>query len=171
MLRSSTREALTRTWKASLNFELLSLYTSRGDGTLLGPVQFGAPMSGICASDFNNDGAIDLAGVKSAVGAGVLMNSNGTFVKLQVSPSNPLFGETVVLEVQVTASFRFSGTLSGSVGFYDNGTQSASSGLSSGMATVNTAALSKGKHTLTAHYSGNTNFNPHTSNPITITVQ
>ncbi len=128
-------------------------------------------MSGICASDFNNDGAIDLAGVKSAVGAGVLMNSNGTFVKLQVSPSNPLFGETVVLEVQVTASFRFSGTLSGSVGFYDNGTQSASSGLSSGMATVNTAALSKGKHTLTAHYSGNTNFNPHTSNPITITVQ
>ena len=69
---------------------LISLFTSKGDGTLLPEVQFGsggifpAGINGnaLATADFNNDGAVDIVGNISGVGAGVLMNSNGTKVVL-----------------------------------------------------------------------------------------
>ena len=106
---------------------LLSLFTSKGDGTLLPEVCFGsggiAPAgingNALALADFNNDGAVDIVGNISGVGAGVLMSSNGTKVVLGSSSGTSHQGQAVTFTTTVSASFRFGGTLGGSVSFYD----------------------------------------------------
>ena len=92
---------------------LISLFTSKGDGTLLPEVQFGsggispAGINGnaLATADFNNDGAVDIVGNISGVGAGVLMNSNGTKVVLGSSSGTSHQGQAVTFTTTVSASF------------------------------------------------------------------
>jgi hypothetical protein len=62
-------------------------------------------------------------------------------------------------------------TPTGTVTFLDSGVSFGSGTLNgSGVATFTTSSLSAGLHTLTANYSGDTNFSPGSSTPITHTV-
>jgi hypothetical protein len=150
---------------------LASLFTSKGDGTLLPEVRFGSgAIAVVAAADFNNDGAVDLVGNIGGLGAGVLMNSNGTKVVLGNSSSTSHQGQAVTLTTTVSASFRFGGNLSGSVTFYDGNTVLGTKTLAGGVATLTTSSLALGSHTIRSVYSGNTNYNKHASNTVSEVV-
>jgi hypothetical protein len=59
----------------------------------------------------------------------------------------------------------------GSIGFYDGGSQLGIETLSSGPATYSTSTLSVGVHTITAVYSGDSNYQPATSSNLSETVK
>ncbi len=154
------------------HYSLLSLYTSRGDGTMLAPIQFGGGDAwNFTAADFNHDGAIDLAANVSQLGEVVFMNSNGTSVVLQTSAGTVHLGQAVSFKASVTASFRFSGALFGNVSFYNDGVLMGTTALSHGVAQLTTSALTVGTHSITAIFEGNASYNRHGSNAISEVVQ
>jgi hypothetical protein len=71
-----------------------------------------------------------------------------------VNPSN--FGQFVTFTATVKP--QFSGTLTGSVTFYDGTTALKTAYLSGGVAKFTTSTLTVGSHTITATYNGSTNF-------------
>ncbi len=79
-------------------------------------------------------------------------------------------GQSVTLTAQVASTT--SGTPSGSVNFFDNGMLLNAATLTGGTATYTTASLASGiTHTITATYSGDTNFTSSSStSSITVTV-
>ena len=89
-----------------------------------------------------------------------------------VSSSNPsIFGQKITFTVKVFAASPSSGTPSGNVTFTIDGVAKAPITLSSGKATLSTNALSVGNHTITAQYSGNSNFTGSTSTSLKQSVQ
>jgi hypothetical protein len=70
------------------------------------------------------------------------------------NPSN--FGQSVTFTASVTP--QFSGTVKGSVTFYDGATALKTVGLSGGVAKFATSALTLGAHTITATYNGSASF-------------
>jgi hypothetical protein len=154
------------------HYAQLSLYTSKGDGTLLAPIQFGSgDMWKLTAADFNRDGAVDLAGNVDGLGEGILMNSNGTSVVLATSAATVKAGQAVTFTATVTASFRFSGALNGNVSFYRDNVLLGTIALSGGVAHWTTSTLTAGTHQITAVYLGNASYNAHGSNAIVELVQ
>ncbi len=90
-----------------------------------------------------------------------LATKAATATTLAVSASTPLAGvDPVTLTATVTVSAPASGTLTGSVDFYDTttGQDLGSAALVGGVAALNTSPLTAGGHTLTATYSGDSNF-------------
>jgi hypothetical protein len=85
------------------------------------------------------------------------------------SSMNPsLASSPVTFTASVTATV---GTPTGSVTFFDGSTQLGSAALSTGSASFTTSALASGSHTITAVYSGDTNFATLTSAILTQTVE
>ncbi len=75
------------------------------------------------------------------------------------SSSNPSkFGETVTFTATVTVNPPASGTPTGSVDFKDGATLLSTVSLTAGSASYSTNTLSVGTHTITADYSGDTNY-------------
>jgi hypothetical protein len=70
------------------------------------------------------------------------------------NPSN--FGQSVTFTATVTP--QFSGTVKGSVTFYDGATVLKTVALSGGVAKFTTSTLASGAHSVTATYNGNANF-------------
>jgi hypothetical protein len=77
-----------------------------------------------------------------------------TALTSSVNPSN--FGQSVTFTASVTP--QFSGTVKGSVTFYDGTTALKTVALSGGVAKFTTSALTSGAHSITATYNGSTNF-------------
>jgi len=71
-----------------------------------------------------------------------------------VNPSN--FGQSVTFTATVNP--QFSGTVTGSVTFYDGTTALKIAYLSGAVAKFTTSTLTVGSHTITATYNGSTNF-------------
>ncbi len=107
-------------------------------------------------------------------GSGTLSNYsvtlvNGTLTVNQASTTtvltfsaNPVAsGASVTMTATVSSS---NGTPTGTVSFYDGGTLLGTGTVSSGVATFSTSSLSTGTHTITATYSGDTNFSTSTTN-------
>ncbi len=93
-----------------------------------------------------------------------------TTTTVTASPANPVtIGTTVTLTASVSAS---SGTPTGTVTFYANGTQLGTGTLSSGKATYKwtTTGKSAGTYTIDAVYAGTTGFNGSTSSNISVTL-
>jgi len=88
-----------------------------------------------------------------------------TSVTSSINPS--VFGQSITFKATISGS---GFTPTGSVTFYDGSTSLGSGTLSSGQATFSTAAESVGSHSITAHYSGDSNFNAITSSALTQTV-
>jgi DNA-binding beta-propeller fold protein YncE len=81
----------------------------------------------------------------------------GTTTTLAVSSASVTPGQSVTLTAQVASAT--TGTPTGTVDFYDGTTMIGSRTLTAGAASLNTTALSAGAtHTITAAYSGDTNF-------------
>jgi Glycoside hydrolase family 44/Bacterial Ig-like domain (group 3) len=113
-----------------------------------------------------NFAASTSAVIAITVSASAKVNTN---TSLSISTAQITAGSAVTLTAQVAATSG-TGTPSGTISFLDSGTTVASATLSNGSAQVNVASLTVGPHTLTATYSGDTNFNSSTSSAMTITV-
>jgi hypothetical protein len=62
-------------------------------------------------------------------------------------------------------------TATGTVTFYNNGSTALGSGsVSGGVATFSSSTLAVGSYSITAYYSGDSNYNPNTSSPLSLTV-
>jgi len=88
-----------------------------------------------------------------------------TTVKSSANPS--AFGQNVTFTATVTIKNPGSGTLAGTVLFYDGSNQIGSGTLNgSGQATYSTSSLAVGTHSITAVYQGATDFGTSTSSAI-----
>ena len=88
--------------------------------------------------------------------------STTTTVSASANPS--AYGQNIALTAQVAAVAPGSGTPTGSVTFFDNGTELGELGLNAGGAAIYmTSSLALGNHSITASYSGDSNFIASTS--------
>jgi hypothetical protein len=158
----------------------LSVLLGNGDGTFQAAVNYAVgtassnPRS-IAVGDFNSDGKPDLAVANyKDNNVSVLLNTTGlvkatTSTMLAASPNPSVFGQSVTFTAAVTSSA--AGVPTGTVTFQDGATPLGTGTVNgSGQATLTTAALSAGAHTITAAYSGDTNFAASTSSAVAQTV-
>ena len=143
-----------------------ALLLGNGDGTFQSPLTLGASGWGIAVGDFNGDGRPDLA-VGGVSGVPVLLNISSFSTATSItSSSNPsVFGQSVTFTA--TATHKGPGTPTGSVTFYDAGKIRIGSGqVSNNTAKLTIRSLSVGNHSITAAYSGDSNFTGSTSSPL-----
>ncbi len=101
----------------------------------------------------------------------ILLNTAGTFITTTSSPNPSAPGQSVTFTAKIKGSINTTITPSGSVTFYDGSTSLGKVTMTAGSANLSTSTLSVGSHTITASYSGDTNFVPHTGAPLTQSVQ
>ncbi len=116
----------------------------------------------LVAGDFNGDGAIDLA-IGNDSNLVILLNNRGTKIPLSSSLNPSKVGQQVTFRATVTASLPGLPIPTGKVTFKDGPTKLATVALTGSTATFSTSTLTAGTHKITATYSGDTNFNPHSS--------
>jgi glycosyl hydrolase family 44/Big-like domain-containing protein len=92
-----------------------------------------------------------------------------TTTSLAASNATPTTGQSVKLTATV-APKSGTGTLTGTVAFSDGANQIGSGSVSAGSATFTTSTLANGSHSITAAYSGDTNFAGSTSSGVNVTV-
>lgn len=152
--------------------ESISVYLGNGDGTFQQPVVYpaGDQPRVVAIADLNGDGAPDLAVACSQGSTTVYLNEGGTHMSATGSPNPANVGQTVTLTAKIVASIGGAGTPTGTVNFYEGSTLLGSGTLSSGTATFMTSSLAQGSNTITAEYSGDSNFNPNSAPPFTEVV-
>jgi len=152
--------------------EALSVLLGKGNGTFQPHVEFGTgnePAS-IAPGDFNGDGQMDLAVANQGGGTvSIFLNAAGTNVTLSSSANPSTRGEAVTFNVTLTPSVEGAGVPTGSVTFL-SGSKKATVIVANGVAALTTSKLAVGSYPIAAHYSGDSNFNPNTSNSITQVV-
>src|SRR5271165_2240835 len=151
--------------------------TSTGGALSLGAAQSFLTAStpvALAAADMNGDGIPDLVIVNQGSNTTSLLYSNGNS-KLSVtigltSSLNPSgLGQRVTFTATVSSNSG-SGTPTGTVQFLDGSTLLGTVSLNGGSAVFSTSTLAMGMHSITAAYSGDADFNPRTSNPLTQVV-
>ncbi len=152
----------------------VDIYLGKGNGTFQAPVSFGAAdyPAYLIGGDFNADGAPDLAAENIANdNVSILLNTAGTFITTTSTPNPSTPGQSVKFTATIKGSINITTTPTGSVTFYDGTTSLGSATLTAGSASLATSTLASGSHTITASYSGDTNFVAHTGTPLTQSVQ
>ncbi len=94
------------------------------------------------------------ASTSKAVSQVVNKATTATTLTSSLNPSN--FGQSVTFTATVTP--QFSGTVKGSVTFYDGATALKTMYVSGGVAKFTTSTLTSGAHSITATYNGSTSF-------------
>jgi hypothetical protein len=93
-----------------------------------------------------------------------------TATALAATPTSGVSGVSISFSATITPASG-SAVPTGSVDFYDGTTSLGTETLnSSGEATLSTSTLAVGTHSITAKYSGDTNFNASTSSAVTVTI-
>ena len=151
-----------------------SVASGANDGTVAPPQPIELGVANIAqpliAADVDGDGKVDI------VGPTVLINQYGavtppatktnTTTTLTASPTSVSSGANVTLTATVTGT-----GATGTVTFVDGSTTLGSATLNtSGIATLTVNALTVGSNSITATYSGDSNFNGSTSNAVAVTV-
>ncbi len=157
--------ALTSTPLGSSPGNLVSLLLGNGDGTFGTPALFGTGSQSYSAAvgDFNGDGTADLAvanGISSTVS--VLLNSQGTQISVTPSSNPSVYGESVNFTAAVDASVTGPQAPTGTMTLKRGSQVLGSGALVDGQFSVSTARLPTGTDSVSASYSGDSNFQPHT---------
>lgn len=90
-----------------------------------------------------------------------------TTTTLALTPVPPLTGQPATLRVQVSSQTTVT---SGTITFFDRGTQIGTAPVASGAASFATSPLSAGTHSITAVFASDQNFLTSSSQPLTLTV-
>jgi hypothetical protein len=97
----------------------------------------------------------------AAVSQAVGQASTTTHLSASADPS--VFGQSVTFTATVSVTAPGAGSAGGSVTFYDGASPLTTVSVSGGRAVFTTSTLALGSHSITATYSGNTDFKPSTS--------
>ena len=150
------------------------LLSGKGDGSFGSPVAYsaGANPYWIAVGDFNQDGAQDVvvANLFGSPTVVLLLNQRGTRIALKSSASSAPAGQPVTFTVTLAASVAGVGVPTGPVAFKDGTKTIGTEQLSGGKASLTTAALARGTHSITASYRESASFNPHVSGSVTVRV-
>jgi Bacterial Ig-like domain (group 3)/FG-GAP-like repeat/Abnormal spindle-like microcephaly-assoc'd, ASPM-SPD-2-Hydin/Protein of unknown function (DUF1573) len=152
----------------------VDIYLGKGNGTFQAPVYFGAANypAYLIGGDFNSDGAPDIAAENIANDTvSILLNTAGTFLTTTSSVNPSAVGQSVTFTATIKGSINTTTTPTGSVTFYDGTTSLGKVTMAAGSASLSISTLTTGSHTITASYSGDTNFFAHTGAPLTQSVQ
>lgn len=139
-------------------------YTGPTSITLQLTVAANAPAGARTITLTNPDGqsATSASGILTVT---VAQNRASTTTTLASSPNPSTFGQSANFTATVSSG---SGTPTGAVAFLDGATNIGSGALNgSGQATLSTAMLAVGSHSITASYGGDANFNTSTSSALT----
>jgi hypothetical protein len=149
----------------------LSTLLGVGGGAFSSPVNTLESLNSVMpfAGNFYNDNAPDFL-VQTAYGTALYLGQSGTTLTLSASASSVTFGQSETITATVAASMANRPVPTGTVSFYDGTTLLGQVPLSGGAAAYSTSALAAGSHSITASYSGDSNFNPQTSSATAITV-
>lgn len=91
-----------------------------------------------------------------------------TFTTVTASPTTPVLGSSVTLAVTVAADGL--SVTDGAVTFFSGGASIGMTTVSDGMASLSLSSLPAGSHSITASYSGTTNFSASTSTALVVVV-
>ena len=105
----------------------------------------------------------------STTSAFVTIGQSASSVSLSVSSANPTAAQSVTFTAKVSATSPGVGSPTGTVEFLNNGTSIGTATLSGGSATL-TTSLPIASNSITAQYSGDTNFSSSTSAATIVTV-
>ena len=119
--------------------------------------------------NFFDDNAPDVV-TQTASGVGLFLGQGGTTLALNSSAASVVFGTSETFTATVAAAMTNRPTPGGVVSFYDGATLLDSVSLAGGAATLSAGSLTAGSHSITAVYSGDANFNVHTSAASIVTV-
>jgi hypothetical protein len=149
----------------------LSVVLGMGNGAFAPPINyfFEAVGGPLFAGNFLGDNTQSIVSFTTyGGGTAFFTNQGGTSLVLTASSSGITSGQSVTFTATLKPTIAGRPDPSGTITFYDGSTQIGSA--SAGNASFATAQLSVGSHSLTAVYSGDSNFNPNTSAPVTVTV-
>jgi hypothetical protein len=135
-------------------------------GMFYDPVEYsaGSYVSALALVDVDGDGAVDVVAADSDfAGATILLNTSGSINTLAASANPAVASQSVTLTATVAGVRGVTTVPTGSVTFFDGSTSLGSSSLSGGVATLSTSAMAVGTHSVTAQYSGDSNFHSVTS--------
>lgn len=152
---------------------VVSLLLGNGDGTFGTPTLFdvGYQPTFAAVNDFSGDGAYDLAVANSGSNSvSVLLNTQGTIMRTVSSSSPSTFGQSVTLTTTIAPGTGNGTVPSGTVTITSAGVTLGSGPLVDGVFSVNTRTLPVGTDSISTAYSGDSNYQPHTTS-FTQTVQ
>lgn len=146
----------------------LSTLLGEGGGAFSDPINTLQGLNSVTpiAGNFYDDNAPDFI-VATSYGTALYLGQGGTAFKLTGSPASITFGQPETFTATVAASMANRPVPTGTVSFYDGTALLGSVPLSSGTAAYSTSSLAAGSHSITATYSGDGSFNPHTSTTTT----
>jgi len=115
-------------------------------------------------------GDSNYAASTSSPAVAVTVAQASTTTTVTPSTSSPVFGQSVTLTATVAPVSPGAGTPTGTVQFFNGTTSLGTETLASGVATLTTSSLPVGSDSITATYSGDTNFTTSPSTPVTVPV-
>jgi hypothetical protein len=149
----------------------LSTLLGTGNGSFAAPVnsleslESSLPIAGNFLSN-NAPGFV----VSTAAGTALYLGQGGSAISLSSSAPSIAFGQTETLTVTVTPTLSGRPAPTGTVAFYDGTTLLGSVPVAGSTAAYAASALAVGSHSITAVYSGDSNFNPNSSAATSVAV-
>jgi hypothetical protein len=153
--------------------------TYYGLSTLLGTGHggFAAPINSLesldsyapLAGNFLADNSTDFI-VTTGYGPGLFLGQGGSSLSLATSGASIAFGQSETLTVALSATVAGRPAPTGTISFFDGAMLLGTASVSGTGATYSASMLAVGSHTITAVYSGDSNFNQNKSSAAVVTV-
>jgi hypothetical protein len=142
-----------------------------GGGGFSAPFNQLIPLNGVLplVGNFFDDNAPDVV-TDTFYGIDLFLGQGGTTLTLGSSAASTVYGSAETFTAKVAASMAARPALTGTVSFFDGTTLLGTASVSTGSAIFSTSELALGTHTVSAVYSGDSNFNRNTSGTVSVVV-